>query len=434
METKKRRSGPCVATLEPEQQRNIMHEYTTCCVSSDTELPNSAGHALSDVTFPFGYNVQNAAIASEGPGAPKPGYAGGSAVARACSKVHKWPREGSFTLATAGQVVQIKCSVGNSGERQPAKRQEIKQWSAKSRRECWRIVSALPWARYSAVLFGTLTYPGREGAELIPCNGKVAHSHFRAFLKRWARQWSKPLGVWKKEFQNRQGLWDHEYQKRAVHFHFWIVLDHEQLKECSLSAVREWVARAWYEIIGSDSLQHLEACSGVELVTGDDARHAIQYFKGYLNKKGPKEYQNQVPEGFCQPGRFWGCIGGFRPEWKERDLTASQFVKLRRLMRRYLQSTRRKKLRYGTGLSGMFVVGGPGIIQEMLRALERLPTDESFIPGKSAVKRTRDQNRNSQPPTLVQSRRPIPPIAESTCREAARWIKTAQGWMLKRKC
>ncbi len=157
-----------------------------------------------------------------------------------------------------------------------------------------------------------------------------------------------------------------EFQRRgAVHFHLWVCVRESSLSYEEIHDRRVWCSREWFEVAGSGSQAHLCAGTQVKLLVGSDERqHAVNYFKGYLSRKSKaKEYQNRVPDGFSDPGRFWGAIGGFAPEWSDdQPLKPRQFVRVRRLLLKLLQSrNRRRRLRSRSGTSGMFVVGGPSL-------------------------------------------------------------------------
>lgn len=134
-------------------------------------------------------------------------------------------------------------------------------------------------------IFVTLTYP-RE----FPADGRVVKAHLRAFTMRIRRRWPDTRGLWWLEFQ----------QRGAPHFH--LVLAGER---SDVEVLREWVALAWYEVVGSGDPKHLSAGTSVEWW-----RSSSGTLGTYVAKEAAKWVQKQVPEDFENVGRFWGQFGG----------------------------------------------------------------------------------------------------------------------------
>jgi hypothetical protein len=99
----------------------------------------------------------------------------------------------------------------------------------------------------------------------------------------------------------------------------------------NLDGFRGWVARHWYDVVGSKSFSHFRAGTRVEKIR--TAKGAFAYAaKRYVAKK------EEMPELMHKPGRFWGVVGRKNLPFgkrEDREVTASQAVKLRRVMRRY---------------------------------------------------------------------------------------------------
>lgn len=283
-----------------------------------------------------------------------------------CSMIHKWPAWGA-TLVKAGAVVQL-CVPGMGGPgRKRGKKMAITCWSRRSRFECWRRLSMLPWEEFVGSIMIVLTYPGRGNEEWIPRDGRTAKRQLRRFLRRWRRRYGESRGVWKMEFQERGGEWEQPYWKHAPHFHIWIGWDHGQPSP-DFREMWDWVARSWAEVIG---------CEARTQVRGGTARWAIAYGKGYLQKGAEGEYQNQVPEGFERPGRFWGIIGDFRPHMQVASISSRRAVKLRRLMVRYLKS-RGVVRKPGGRPAGMTVVSQAGFPHQLWTAATRMLQEEAL--------------------------------------------------------
>lgn len=125
-------------------------------------------------------------------------------------------------------------------------------------------------------VFGTLTYPST-----YPSSGKEVKAHWRAFVERLRRiGWLETGSIfWWLEFQERG----------APHFHYlateWIG--------------KHWVANAWAEITGGNAL----ACSRVESIRHPDK------IGNYVSKYIRKAEQKEIPLGFVDIGRMWGCSG-----------------------------------------------------------------------------------------------------------------------------
>jgi len=104
-----------------------------------------------------------------------------------------------------------------------------------------------------------------------------------------------------------------------------------------------WVSRNWFGVVGSGDFAHYLAGTRVERLR--TIKGAFAYAgKRYMAKK------EEMPVMEQKPGRYWGVIGrehlplGKR---EDRQVSASQAVKLRRVMRRYrLANTPPEKRKY----------------------------------------------------------------------------------------
>lgn len=257
-------------------------------------------------------------------GMPRPG--GGRL---ACYEVHKSPR--AYTIVRGGSVVEVssKSLVPGRGRR-GGRKGAITEWSMRSRRHCFKCVAMASWGRFK-ILFITLTYPGKEASEFVPSDGRVGKRDVAAFRKRLVRRFGVLGGMWKQEFQRRG----------AVHFHLWLAvpLDHplagDRLGIVS-SEFQKWLAVAWYESVGSKSVNHLFAGTGSRWL--DAGESPQRYIKGYLVKGKGKEYQNRVPDGFDHPGRFWGWFGGLGAEIQKVWIVPRRVAfRVRRVMHKLLE-------------------------------------------------------------------------------------------------
>jgi hypothetical protein len=153
----------------------------------------------------------------------------------------------------------------------------------------------------------SVTYP-----DDFPRDGTIIKKHIDILGKRLARKGIK--FVWVMEFQKRG----------AGHFHIFTTQPLD----------RQWLAQAWYEIVGSGDPNHLKAGTSVQYIVEDDdprlepdrARYKAEKAKGNSNAKRnfisrseaisymvayyKKESQKKVPFGFHMPGRFWSTSRG----------------------------------------------------------------------------------------------------------------------------
>ena len=130
-------------------------------------------------------------------------------------------------------------------------------------------------------VFGTLTYP--VGLSLTGPEIK-RHLHvFKQSVKRYCDNSAFSL-FWFLEFT----------QSGVPHFHFF----------CTDFLPKEWLARRWYEIVGTEDLRHRQAGTRIEgFKRGRDGTIA------YASKYAAKQYQKMIPEGAESMGRFWGVCG-----------------------------------------------------------------------------------------------------------------------------
>lgn len=131
----------------------------------------------------------------------------------------------------------------------------------------------------------TLTYPGA-----FPSDGRKVKSDLNKFLL-WVRKDQGKCSV----------LWFLEFQQRgAPHVHclysFGVPRNANERR-----GLRFRVSTAWYRIVGSGDVRHLQAGTRTERIRKrDGARH-------YAVKYASKMRQKEVPEGYRNVGRFWGC-------------------------------------------------------------------------------------------------------------------------------
>jgi hypothetical protein len=214
----------------------------------------------------------------------------------------------------------------------------------------------------------------------IPSDGAVVKDHLRAFIKRHRRRWPGLRVIfWKMEFQARSGVWSTEWQRCAPHFHVWTD------RSPNLATYREWCSRAWWEIVGSRSRSHLQAGTRVEVWTGDPVRYCTKYAR----KLRDKSYQNRVPDGFYNVGRFWSLVD-VRPQWEGVALTTDEFYKLRRVLVRWRRArvrARGGRFRVRGRSAGTYVIvpASAGVVMNRLLGWVRGPVPEPGCAGQKGA-------------------------------------------------
>jgi hypothetical protein len=126
------------------------------------------------------------------------------------------------------------------------------------------------------------------------------------FRKRYAFAWGVQMaGPWKMEFQRRG----------APHLHV-LTVPPLGLSAGSQLPFAEWLSKTWADVVNApdpeERRKHELAGTGVDyeetLRYGDPKRIAVYFSKHGLFRD--KEYQNQVPDAWSEPGkgpgRFWG--------------------------------------------------------------------------------------------------------------------------------
>lgn len=233
----------------------------------------------------------------------------------------------------------VDLETGEILEDDAAPGRQITEWSIRSRIRMMYRLATIDWTEMPGVpVMVTLTYPGE-----FPRDGQVVKQHLWSLLKRWERQWgARPLGCWKLEFQRRG----------APHFHLYV-----GRPAVSDRVFREWLSRAWFEVVGSGDPRHLAAGTGVDRQFCSNARSAkaIAWYFTKHNAKPLKAAQNQVPEGFENVGRFWGVLG-MRPVVEAFELTTGEFVELRRLLVRFRRSALGRKVKAYGRLQGCWAM------------------------------------------------------------------------------
>ncbi len=219
-------------------------------------------------------------------------------------------------------------------------RRPVSAFSKSSQRRLLQTLLAIEWGQMAAdgLVWIGLTYPGES--RCVPQDGGTAKHHLRKFNLRWVRRYGKPMGIWKMEFQ-RLG---------APHFHLLLA----KPAAVDIKEIREWIARSWWEVVGSQNRDHLEA--GTSAAVWDDAGIPIGYISGYSESDPTaKAYQHKVPDGLEEPGRWWACWN-IKPDWRKVELSPTEWYQLLRNLRKLYESRSGKRKRGGRGFhTGMWV-------------------------------------------------------------------------------
>jgi len=171
----------------------------------------------------------------------------------------------------------IKLKVNGSPAVGGGIRGKVKAFSAASRRRMLEDLQSIDRSVVELPIFVTLTYPG-----IYPADACEWKRHLKVFMKRLRRRYPGGWGHWKLEPQKRG----------APHFHLLLF----GVKRIS----KNWLSRAWFEVVGSKDHRHLNAGTRVESVRS--WRGVICYASKYLGKSIdwlPKHWRDGV-------GRWWG--------------------------------------------------------------------------------------------------------------------------------
>jgi hypothetical protein len=202
--------------------------------------------------------------------------------------------------------------------------------------------------------FITLTYPGTWHRD--PERWK---QQLKAFMAALFRKWERAWGIWRLEFQKRG----------APHFHLllWdgptveaIEARRQNGKLCMVAipgsrswknrSVFAWLSDTWFRVVGSGDEKHRQAGTRIEPVISVNG--VMAYAAKYLAK--PTEEQTEIFEGGT--GRHWARIGEerWRIEEYSQDLTGPEALKMRRVMRKFIESKTGKKQRFAGQVNSCF--------------------------------------------------------------------------------
>jgi hypothetical protein len=195
-------------------------------------------------------------------------------------------------------------------------RKPITDFTRKSRTRLQQTLCAIPKDQViKGMLFITLTYPG-----VFPVNARVWKRDLDKFAKRFHRKYPPGAFVWKQEPQPK---------RHAPHYHL-IVTGVRYI-------AKEWLSRAWYEVVGSGDPKHLVAGTQVQLVMSH--RGVLSYAAKYTAK------HQELPAEWQEPGRWWGVVNreALGIHWVWARLTDYQFWCAVRITRNLLVTRNRQR-------------------------------------------------------------------------------------------
>ncbi len=232
---------------------------------------------------------------------------------------HISPRRYYLEVSAGGSVVSVMSRTPRkmfAQVKNVSTRGTVKGFSPGSRRRLMKLVSSVDRRTHSTrPLFMTLTYPPEYTEDWQQWKRDLD-----GFLKRLRRRWPVSCIIWRLEMQERG----------APHYHLLIF------------GVRfipwQWVAKAWFEVVGSGDPGHLAAGTEVRAVR---SWHGVMHYVGKYLAKSDKQ---DLPAG-C--GRAWGIVGrdNLPVLWLRGEITMAEFVEIKRLIRR-LTEARSRGLRY----------------------------------------------------------------------------------------
>ncbi len=156
--------------------------------------------------------------------------------------------------------------------------------------------------------FAVLTYPGE-----FPMSGDKVKRDVHTLLMRMEYTFG---AKW---------MWGLEFQERGA-AHINLLIDR--------FVPKDWLSRAWYEVVGSEDPKHLAAGTRIEFCEG--TAEAAGYMAAAYSAK--KSKQKQVPAGFENVGRFWGSSRGLvRVEGQAIFPVDGQSIAMVRSLRKYTE-------------------------------------------------------------------------------------------------
>jgi hypothetical protein len=264
----------------------------------------------------------------------------------------------SVRWAEGGDVVEFKRAGLKAKPPVGARRSAIEGFSTQSRHRLLKFVNSIDRRGINPdrLWFVTLTYPA-----IWPASPLEWKRHLQAFQKRLTRAFGKIPAIWKLEPQRRGAPHNHIIllMPEAMCVGLVIVGKAKRGKRIvtrwaggELSNFREWLSRAWYEIVASGDEKHLRAGTNCEPL--EAWGKVVAYAAKYLGK----ECYFHAADGSTQKvGRFWGVWRReeFPVRWDSVLLSFDKWSKLRRTIRRMNKASRMSHLRGRAKSATVFV-------------------------------------------------------------------------------
>lgn len=292
----------------------------------------------------------------------------------------------SWSLEASGAFVRLRAGVGDS-EVTPHLRGAIREWTRGSIMRARDYLNGLELPSGGAWYLLTFTFPFDPGGD-----GLRVRQWFHVLLQALYRGLPVLGGVWKREFQ----------LNGRPHYHVWVYQSPESWGVCDMESewdLREWLQATWGRILGySGDMSH-----AAMLKPWGISDSPARYFGSYLRKAGQaggecadgqdhKAAQNVLPEGYENPGRWWGHFGW---HFRLRPLVVENIpdvvgYKVRRVLRRLREHVNRRKCTWSSvrrGVScGIYARSGGRDVRGVVRYLGILLRDyESACLSDAAV-------------------------------------------------
>jgi hypothetical protein len=229
-------------------------------------------------------------------------------------------------VRSSGRVIEQRIRFGVGTPPPGGRRGEIVPWTRPSRRHLRLTMNRVIWERHSAAwVVVTLTLPGSDVA--VCMDGVQVKRWLRSWLKRWHRRFGWCPYAWKLEFQGRG----------AAHFAVVLPITSAHAMPSNLAQLRRWVARAWWEVVGSGAATHLQAGTQTSLIRHVSALSS--YMVGeFVKGRKSKEYQHVVPGDYRKVGRWWYVSPQLCEPWSEWAQDERTAYRTRRVLTRLVRS------------------------------------------------------------------------------------------------
>ncbi len=250
------------------------------------------------------------------------------------------------------EIKQHHCN-GFSSPGSRGNRKQITTFSHRSRKNLLKQLFCL--SQYPS-LFVTLTYP-----RFFPADSEEWKRHLDNFSREIRRKFPDAWFFWKLEPQKRG----------APHYH----LIGDLGKQVPIILLRQYLSEVWFRVCGAYDSKQLRA--GVQ---ADYVNDSLGRMKSYVCKYVAKVDENVILDIWATPGRFWGKIGekNMPPRLAYvMDVSLSDYVKIKRLIRKWLKRLSPSSRQYSARLRSIpsFHLLASG--REMRRLFE-------FVTGKHA--------------------------------------------------